>query len=299
MSENINFPLKDADLNSSFGPIPVDSQVSQPAYTDSMRKFSDDTNLVPTVEGLQSTEQVSENPIEKSTFAIQGEIPVLTTEVQNNSEREATRGFFGRRMDALSRISKKADSVLTSVFGYELADGVPITGRQALRARFSANKLAHNTKTNIGMFRGKQPQEYDRMKNNVLRDAVYAQAIQGNHHALQYVKSYDKNIGNTEQTATEAMFEAALVLSGAAAVRKVGLFAVMLVSLGGRSAARSMDKSHLADRFDKSLQWAYAKDQHEAGHQKYNQRATTYNAVATMAIQKGLSARQKKDPFSF
>ncbi len=160
---------------------------------------------------------------------IRGKMPRIREGETDPAQRGRVREFFARRKEQLRDFGKAANGVFQSIWATEMA-GVPISAQQRLLRRVDPAQLKHNFKYNSAALLG-IPYRYDQynhvVDNGVLRRAFYKQATAGNQTAFEYLRRHDPKFGVREMTLFEASKEAATILSGVAAARKIGRCAMV------------------------------------------------------------------------
>lgn len=234
-------------------------------------------------------------------LAVTDELPRMVAKEMNPERLGAAKAFFSRRIAQLSSVSARSRRAFDQLFGAEvtssgafgeIGSGIRLTGGQALRARLHPHQLKRNAINNTRMFRDLPliPSHESAISNPVVRKSLYKKAIQGDSAAVEYLKQHDRKLGKTDQNAKEAAVEAFALLSGAAAVRKVGLYALMGVTVGeALFVARNPDKRRkLLARFEKLEQ----KNNESFGSVGYLERQQAYAKIAQRD-----STTPRRDPF--
>jgi hypothetical protein len=118
--------------------------------------------------------------------------------------------------------------------------GVEVSGTTWLKARFAPSQLKQNLIANfVAPALGVHNYRYDLpIKNKVLRSEFYAQAINGDRRAYQYLKAHDPEFGQYQETYADALKEIGAIMSGYYTARQLGRM-TLAVTYAGISALSS------------------------------------------------------------
>lgn len=226
----------------------------------------------------QGVPETPEGIVQKEINLLSAEMPVPDIDAGDDSpdRRAKMISFFDRRKDQLTQFGDSVNMVFQKFFGKDIG-GVEISGQEWLKARFHPTQLKHNFKANVATTSGRERPIYDRVVDNpVLRKAFYRRALAGDVFAENYLRRHDAKFGQREMTLFEAAKETATILSGLAAVRKIGRYALAGVTVGQLYFAQESVRTQ--ERIDRLTKIADAERYH-IGSAKFERERAAYKAL--------------------
>lgn len=211
------------------------------------------------------------------------------------------RKFFSNRLQQLSDFRKGVDTVAQRLFAEDI-EGIHFTAKETLAARFHPGQLMSNLRNNLTPSNRQESKAYSSdpfaiyelnpiIDNPVLRDAAYRKAIDGDETALGYLRQYDRHFAETDIVERSAWKEHLAELSGAVAVRKLGLVAIAGVTVLQAIGARGDDER--LDQLAARMNAIEAKDKVPLGTKKARQ----YKQQMDTLRQTHAHRHARKEPF--